>query len=211
MRTPRRILLVEDHALLRESIAALLSKEKDLVLAGQASSANEALAFLEKNAVDVALVDIGLPDIDGIRLTRTIKSRWPDVHVLMLTVHDLEEEIFSAFSSGAEGYCLKSDDPTSLLVGIRAVSLGSLYLDPRIAHIAVRRFGAGKTGEESPLSPRETEVLDLIVEGNANKEICAKLGISMSTTKVHIQNILQKLSVPTRTHAAVEAIRRGLV
>ncbi len=211
MRPPRRILLVEDHALLRASIAALLSKEKDLVLAGQASSANEALAFLDANGVDVAVVDIGLPDTDGIRLTQTIKSRWTGIHVLMLTVHDLEEEIFSAFSSGAEGYCLKSDDPTALLVGIRAVSLGSLYIDPRIAHLAVRRFGAGKTGEESPLTPRETEVLDLIVAGRSNKEICAKLGISMSTTKVHIQNILQKLAVPTRTHAAVEAIRRGFV
>jgi NarL family two-component system response regulator LiaR len=211
VKNPKQILLVEDHALLRASIAALLSKERDIALAGQASSARDALAFLETNAVDVAVVDIGLPDIDGIRLTQEIKSRWPGIHVLMLTVHDLEDEIFSAFSSGAEGYCLKSDDPTSLLVGIRAVSLGSLYLDPRIAHLAVRRFGAGRAEEESPLSPRETQVLDLIVEGLSNKEIASRLGISMSTTKVHIQNILQKLVVPTRTHAAVEAIRRGLV
>lgn len=210
MKNPKRILLVEDHALLRASIAAILSKERDFALAGQASSARDALAFLETNAVDVAVVDIGLPDTDGIRLTQEIKSRWPGVHVLMLTVHDLEGEIFSAFSSGAEGYCLKSDDPSSLLVGIRAVSLGSLYLDPRIAHLAVRRFGPGHT-EESPLSPRETQVLDLIVDGLSNKEIASRLGISMSTTKVHIQNILQKLAVPTRTHAAVEAIRRGLV
>ena len=128
----------------------------------------------------------------------------------MFTVHQLEDEIFSAFSSGADGYCLKDSDVGSLLLGIQAVALGSLYVDPRIAHLAIRRILSSPAREtESPLSLRETEVLKRLAEGRSNREIAGDLEISLSTVKAHIQSILVKLAASTRADAAVKALKKG--
>ena len=209
-----RIYLVEDHLLMRKGLATSLERVEDLCVAGEAGSGEAALSallsFPPDRLPDVVVMDIGLPGLSGLDTTRRLKEARPDLRVLMFTVHQLETEIFAAFSSGADGYCLKDSDIDSLLLGIRSVFLGSLYVDPRIAHLAIRRLLASPEGSgESPLSPRETEVLRALSEGRANREIAQTLGVSLSTVKAHIQSILQKLSASTRADAAVKALRKG--
>ncbi len=209
-----RILLVEDHDLMRAGLKKSLEREGVVRIAGEASSGEEALKLLSEDnlSVDVVVMDIGLPGISGIETTREIKKRSPDIRVVMFTVHQLEEEIFASFSSGADGYCLKDTSIDSLHLGIQAVSLGSLYIDPKIAHLAVRRIqSSGFSDEANPLTPRETEVLKLLSEGLTNKEIGQKVRISLSTVKAHIQSILSKLSATTRADAAVKAMKKGLI
>ncbi len=209
-----RILLVEDHDLMRAGLKKSLEREGTVRIAGEASSGEEALKLLSEDnlSVDVVVMDIGLPGISGIETTREIKKRSPDIRVVMFTVHQLEEEIFASFSSGADGYCLKDTSIDSLHLGIQAVSLGSLYIDPKIAHLAVRRIqSSGFSDEANPLTPRETEVLKLLSEGLTNKEIGQKVRISLSTVKAHIQSILSKLSATTRADAAVKAMKKGLI
>lgn len=208
------ILLVEDHDLMRAGLKKSLEREGTVRIAGEASSGEEALKLLSEDSlsVDVVVMDIGLPGISGIETTREIKKRSPDIRVVMFTVHQLEEEIFASFSSGADGYCLKDTSIDSLHLGIQAVSLGSLYIDPKIAHLAVRRIqSSGFSDEANPLTPRETEVLKLLSEGLSNKEIGQKIRISLSTVKAHIQSILSKLSATTRADAAVKAMKKGLI
>ena len=208
------ILLVEDHDLMRAGLKKSLEREGMVRIAGEASSGEEALKLLSEDnlSVDVVVMDIGLPGISGIETTREIKKRSPDIRVVMFTVHQLEEEIFASFSSGADGYCLKDTSIDSLHLGIQAVSLGSLYIDPKIAHLAVRRIqSSGFSDEANPLTPRETEVLKLLSEGLSNKEIGQKIRISLSTVKAHIQSILSKLSATTRADAAVKAMKKGLI
>lgn len=209
-----RVLLVEDHGLMRAGLKKSLEREGTVRIAGEASSGEEALKLLSEDnfSVDVVVMDIGLPGISGIETTREIKKRSPDIRVVMFTVHQLEEEIFASFSSGADGYCLKDTSIDSLHLGIQAVSLGSLYIDPKIAHLAVRRIqSSGFSDEANPLTPRETEVLKLLSEGLTNKEIGQKVRISLSTVKAHIQSILSKLSATTRADAAVKAMKKGLI
>ena len=208
------ILLVEDHDLMRAGLKKSLEREGMVRIAGEASSGEEALKLLSEDnlSVDVVVMDSGLPGISGIETTREIKKRSPDIRVVMFTVHQLEEEIFASFSSGADGYCLKDTSIDSLHLGIQAVSLGSLYIDPKIAHLAVRRIqSSGFSDEANPLTPRETEVLKLLSEGLSNKEIGQKIRISLSTVKAHIQSILSKLSATTRADAAVKAMKKGLI
>jgi DNA-binding NarL/FixJ family response regulator len=209
-----RVFLVEDHLLMRKGLLTALSRTKEVEVAGEAGSGEEALEFLLTPAggllPDVVVMDIGLPGMSGLDVTRRLKEAHPALRVLMFTVHHLEDEIFAAFSSGADGYCLKDSDIDSLLVGIRAVSLGSLYVDPRIAHLAIRRLlSPPVTESDNPLSVRETDVLKHLSEGRSNREIADSLGISLSTVKAHIQSILVKLSASTRADAAVKALRKG--
>ncbi|EQD25072.1 MAG: hypothetical protein D084_Lepto4C00265G0001 [Leptospirillum sp. Group IV 'UBA BS'] len=210
-----RIFLVEDHLLMRQGLRAALDRIPSLEVAGEAESGERALEVLlapeaAGSLPGVVVMDIGLPGISGIETTRRLKEAHPSLRILMFTVHQLEDEIFAAFSSGADGYCLKDSDVDSLLLGIQAVSLGSLYVDPRIAHLAIRRIlSSPEPGPESPLSPRETEVLRLLAEGRPNREIASELDISLSTVKAHIQSILVKLSATTRADAAVKAFRKG--
>ena len=210
-----RIFLVEDHLLMRKGLLAALGRDPSLEIAGEAESGEAALGALlppgaDGRLPDVVVMDIGLPGLSGIETTRRLKAAHPSLRILMFTVHQLEEEIFSAFSSGADGYCLKDSDVGSLLLGIQAVALGSLYVDPRIAHLAIRRILSSPAREtESPLSPRETEVLKRLAEGRSNREIAGDLEISLSTVKAHIQSILVKLAASTRADAAVKALKKG--
>ncbi len=209
-----RIYLVEDHLLMRKGLATSLERIDDLSVTGEAGSGETALATLlalaPEELPDVVVMDIGLPGLSGLETTRRLKEAWPDLRVVMFTVHQLEKEIFAAFSSGADGYCLKDSDIDSLLLGIRSVCLGSLYVDPRIAHLAIRRILAPPDDAgESPLTPRETDVLRSLADGQSNREIAQNLDVSLSTVKAHIQSILQKLSASTRADAAVKALRKG--
>ena len=209
------VYLVEDHPLMRQGLVAALGQVPEITVTGEAESGEEALSALlapDAAAPDVVVMDIGLPGLSGIEATRRLKEARPALRVLMFTVHQLEDEVFGAFSSGADGYCLKDSEIDSLILGIQAVALGSLYVDPRIAHLAIRRILASPApGGETPLSSRETEVLRLLAEGRSNRDIALALAISVSTVKAHIQSILVKLSASTRADAAVKAFRKGWI
>jgi NarL family two-component system response regulator LiaR len=204
-----RVFIVEDHAFTRDGLRVAVGREPDLQVVGEARSAEEGLERLEHTPADVVLMDIGLPGMDGIEATRLVKERF-GVRVVMLTVHQLEAEVLAAMASGADAYCLKSTDPASLLLAIRAAAMGSTYLDPQIAHIVLGQLSVPSAGQ-AQLSPRELEVLRLIAEGLSNKEIAQSLGISLSTVKTHIEELLAKLSASDRTQAAIKALRQGLL
>ncbi|MFD2608118.1 response regulator [Deinococcus taklimakanensis] len=209
MPEPVRILLVEDHAFTRDGLRATLNLESDLRVVAEARSGEEALEVLAKHPVDLAVVDIGLPGMDGIATAREIKKRTPETRIVMLTAHDLREEVFASLASGADAYCLKSASPELLLLAIRAAAAGSAYLDPQVAHHVLG--GVRMPEAQSPLTPRELDILRLIADGLPNKEIAEALGVSVSTVKLHVQDILTKLQASDRTQAAVKALRRGLL
>ncbi|MBZ9752844.1 response regulator transcription factor [Deinococcus sp. HMF7604] len=205
-----RVLLIEDHAFTRDGLRAAINLEADMRVVAEARSGEEGLELLAaEGVVDVAVVDIGLPGIDGIQTAAEMARRYPAVRVVMLTAHNLREEVFAALASGAAAYCLKNADPELLLLAIRAAAAGSAYLDPQVAHHVLGGIRAPQTA--SPLTPRETEVLRLIADGQGNKEIALQLGVSVSTVKVHVQDLLVKLKAADRTQAAVQALRRGLL
>lgn len=214
--SPIRVLLIEDHAFTRDGLRVAINYEPDLQVVGEARSGEEGLELLNQIQTDVAVLDIGLPGIDGIETAGRIKRlpvtvmRPSPPRIVMLTAHNLQAEVLAAMSSGANAYCLKSADPELLLAAIRAAAVGSAYLDPQIAHHVL---GAIRTPEaaSSPLTPRELEVLRLIAEGQGNKEVARSLSISISTVKYHVQDILEKLSASDRTQAAVKALRQGLL
>ncbi|MFT2720459.1 response regulator [Deinococcus sp. A31D244] len=204
---PIRILLIEDHAFTRDGLRVTLNLEPDLRVVAEARSGEEGLERLEGLSVDVAVIDIGLPGMDGIRTAAEIRRRWPDVRIVMLTAHDLRQEVFAALASGAAAYCLKSARPELLLLAVRAAAAGSAYLDPQVAHHVL---GSIRTPGTAPLlTPRELEVLRLIADGLPNRDIAAELGVSVSTVKLYVQEILVKLQAADRTQAAVKALRQG--
>lgn len=206
---PTRILLIEDHAFTRDGLRAAINLEADLRVTAEARSGEEGLEVLARHAVEVAVVDIGLPGIDGIQTCAEIKRGWPAVRVVMLTAHDLRDEVFAALAGGADAYCLKSAQSDLLLLAIRAAAAGSAYLDPQVAHHVLGGIRAPDTA--SPLTAREMDVLRLIADGLANKDIALRLGVSVSTVKLHVQDLLVKLQAADRTQAAVKALRRGLL
>jgi two-component system, NarL family, response regulator LiaR len=202
------VFVVEDHAFTRDGLRTAINRDERLQVVGEARSGEEALERLPQNNAQIVVMDIGLPGIDGIEATRQVKTRFPQMRVVMLTAHQLEAEVFAALASGADAYCLKTTDPASLLVAIHAAALGSTYLDPQIAHLVLGRI---TVPEDNPLTPRETEVLKLIAEGFSNKAIAERLDIGVATVKTHIEDILEKLSASDRTQAAVKALRQGLI
>ncbi|MER3490012.1 MAG: DNA-binding response regulator [Meiothermus sp.] len=204
-----RVFIIEDHAFTRDGLRVAVSREPDLKVVGEARSAEEGLERLEHTPADVVLMDIGLPGMDGIEATRRVKERF-GVRVVVLTVHQLEAEVLAAMASGADAYCLKSTDPASLLLALRAAAMGSIYLDPQIAHIVLGRLNV--PGEaQAELTKRELEILRLIAEGRSNRQIAQDLGISLSTVKTHVEELLAKLSASDRTQAAIRALRQGLL
>ncbi len=204
------VFLVEDHAFTRDGLRVALGRDPELRVVGEARSGEEALELYPAHNAEVVVMDIGLPGMDGIEATRRLKAAFPAVKVVMLTVHQLEQEVLAAMASGANAYCLKTTDPNSLMIAVRAVAFGGAYLDPQIAHLVLNRITPA-SDETSPLSPRELEVLRLVADGLGNKEIAERLAISLSTVKTHVQDILERLSVSDRTQAAVKAFRRGLL
>ena len=204
------VFLVEDHAFTRDGLRVALERDPNLKVIGEARSGEEALERYPSHPADVVVMDIGLPGIDGVEATRRLRAAHPHVRVVMLTVHQLEQEVLAALASGANGYCLKTTDPTSLMLAVQSVALGGAFLDPQIAHLVLNRIGPISSGE-ALLSPRELEVLRLIADGHGNKEIAQLLEIGLSTVKTHVQDILERLSVSDRTQAAVKALRRGLI
>jgi NarL family two-component system response regulator LiaR len=209
-----KVLIVEDHALTRTGLRTALDCNASLEVVGEASDGEAGMVEALRLKPDVAVVDIGLPGLDGIELTRRIRRELPKTKVLILTMHDMEDEVVAALAAGADAYCLKSADPDRIVEAVKTAAAGGAYFDPGIAHVVLRAFGHPETAAShagSPLSPRETQILQLIAGGTSNAEIAQQLSIGLGTVKGHIRDIMEKLSASDRTHAAVIALRRGLI
>ena len=209
----KTVVLVEDHALTRAGLRTALESAEDLEVVAEAGDGPSGLAAVIEHRPDVAVIDIGLPGIDGIELTRRIRIEAPATRIAILTVHDLETEILAALAAGADAYSLKTSPPERIVIAIRTAAEGGAYFDPRIAHVAMGRIAEGRPApaRDSPLTPRETEILRLIANGRGNAEIATALFIGLGTVKGHIRDILEKLASSDRTQAAVVALRRGLI
>lgn len=209
-----KVLIVEDHALTRTGLRTALDCNASLEVVAEASDGEAGLEAALRLKPDVAVVDIGLPGLDGIELTRRIRRDLPKTKVLILTMHDMDDEVIAALAAGADAYCLKSADPDRIIEAVKTAAAGGAYFDPGIAHVVLRAFGRPEVAashEGSPLSPRETQILQLIAGGTSNAEIAQQLSIGLGTVKGHIRDIMEKLSASDRTHAAVIALRRGLI
>jgi DNA-binding NarL/FixJ family response regulator len=207
------VILIEDHALTRAGLKTALSSAGDIVVVAEATDGPSAYDRLIEFKPDVAIVDIGLPGFDGIELTRRIRAAGVKSRVVILTMHDLDAEILSALAAGADAYCVKTSDPSTVIAAVRIVAGGGAYFDPNIAHVVLRHFGSPRTPtvEDSPLTPREIDVLRLVADGVGNADIAERLHIGLGTVKGHVRDILEKLSASDRTQAAVTALRRGLI
>ncbi len=234
---PISVVLIEDHDLTRVGMRMSLQQHSDVSVVGEAATGTEGLKLVETHQPDVAIVDIGLPDIDGIEITRRIKEQPADdrkTRVLILTLRDNEQIVLAAFGAGADSYCMKDVSSNNLIEAIQVTHEGNSWIDPAIAGVVLqktRQTGAvnGIGGEPEtvkisaaapeynqiieayPLTERELEVLQLIVEGCSNAVIAERLYITVGTVKTHVRNILNKLCADDRTQAAVRALRSGLV
>jgi two-component system NarL family response regulator len=200
-----KVMVVDDHPIVREGWTAIVSRQKDMRVVAEAGTGEEALEFFKRFRPHVTLVDLRLPDLSGNELICAIRTQCPDCQAVVLTTYDGDEDIYLALDAGARAYLLKDARRDELLAAIRAVHAGQRYIPPAIAQRLTERFGS------TELTGREREVLGLIVRGNSNKQIAWVLGVTEGTIKGHVNNILDKLGATDRTHAAVTAIRRGLV
>ncbi|MBD5633435.1 MAG: response regulator transcription factor [Candidatus Eremiobacteraeota bacterium] len=209
----RTVVLVEDHALTRAGLRTALDASGDLCVVAEADDGPSGLAAIVAHQPDVAVIDLGLPGLDGIEVTRRARVESPRTRIAILTVQDLETEILAALAAGADAYSLKSSPPDRIVAAIRTAADGGAYFDPSIAHVVMGRIGTGRLASDadSPLSARETEILRMIAEGRGNAEIAASLYIGLGTGKGHVRDILDKLAAADRTQAAVTALRRGLI
>ena len=211
MTEPIRVVLVEDHALTRAGLRTALQATGDVQVVAEAGDGITAEDVIAREAPAVAVIDIGLPGRDGVALTRRIKAAPSPPRVVILTMHELDDEVLAALSAGADAYCVKTSDAATVLDAVRIVAGGGAYFDSAIAHVVMRRLGAPAAGPtaDSPLTPRELDVLRLIADGVGNVDIGERLHIGLGTVKSHIRDILEKLSANDRTQAAVNAMRRG--
>ncbi len=206
MRTPRiRILVVDDHFMIRLGLIGAFAAERDLELVGEARNGAEAIEAFAKLLPDVTLMDGILPDIHGVEVTRRIVQSWPAARIILVSINETAEDIHRAMEAGACGYVPKSCEKDMIVRAIRTVAAGSPYLPPELA----RRLAERNT--QVSLSARELEVLRLIAQGKANKQIAAELALSEATIKTHIAHILAKLDAPDRTRAVTVAMERGLL
>jgi DNA-binding NarL/FixJ family response regulator len=212
MNARHRIVIVEDHALTRAGLRTALEACSDLEVVAEAEDGKSGLAAVIALHPAVAVVDLGLPGIDGIELTRRIRTSAPATHVVILTMHDLETEVLAALAAGADAYCLKTSHADGVVAAVRVAAEGGAYFDPKIAGVVMRHLGrAQAVAVDSPLTPRETDVLRMIADGRGNVEIAAALHLGLGTVKAHVRDILEKLAAADRTQAAVVALRRGLI
>ena len=201
-----RILIADDHAVVRDGLAAMLSFQPDMSVAGHARTGREALEQYREIKPDIALMDLAMPELDGVGAIIAIRREFPDARILVLTTYDGDENVYRALENGARGYLLKDCSTDDLLAAIRKVHRGGTHVSERAAAKLAERTMRG-----APLSAREIEVLTLISEGKSNKEIAGLLFITEGTVKTHVLNIHEKLGVSDRTEAVVTAIKRGIL
>ena len=209
-----RVLIADDHTIVRSGLRLLLEAESDLDVVAEAVDGDQALALVEQLQPDVVLMDIAMPGTDGLQATRIIKERWPKIQVLVLTMHRQEEYFFEMLKAGASGYLLKGAETNDLINAVRVVSRGEVWLYPALAQRLVKDYlnrAAGERSSQSVLSPREQEVLALLAEGYDNNAIAEKLVISPSTVHTHRGNIMNKLGLSTRHELVQYARQNGLI
>jgi len=211
--SPIRVLIADDHTVVRDGLAAVLSRRPDITVVGEASNGVEAVEKAGQLHPDVILMDLRMPEMDGAEAMRRIRQRDPDVRFLVLTTFDNDEYIFEAIQAGAKGYLLKDASREDLFRAVAAVYRGESLIQPAVASRVLDRFVelSQRTVPGETLSEREIEVLRLMARGAANKEIAAALVISESTVKTHIANIFQKLDVNDRTEAVTTALQKGII
>ena len=202
---PIRILIADDHALVLEGLAAILGREPDIAVVAQARNGREAVELFRKERPDVGLIDLKMPEMDGLEVITAIRREIRRAALLVLTTYDRDEDVFRCLRAGAQGYLLKDVEPNEVLAAIRAAHRGERYLSPEIA------LKLAEHVTFSDLTPRELDVLRELVAGKSNREVGAALFISEGTVKVHVNNILSKLGVNDRTQAVTTALKRGLV
>ncbi|HLA87581.1 MAG TPA: response regulator transcription factor [Anaerolineales bacterium] len=211
-----RLLLVDDHAVVRSGLKMLLGSQREMEIVGEAGSAAEALTETERVQPNVILMDIGLPDKTGIEATREIKNKFPEVYIVALTIHEDEEYFFQMLDAGASGYVPKRAAPEELITAIKAAANGEVYLYPSLAKLLVRDFFSTEHMADQKinldgLTEREREVLTHLAEGESNDQIATLLVISPKTVERHRENIMRKLNLHSRSELVRYAIRKGII
>ncbi|MHB1939304.1 MAG: response regulator [Candidatus Dormibacteria bacterium] len=210
MSSPIRVIIAEDHTLVREGTREILEREQDIQVVGEAARGDDAVRQALEHNPDVLLMDMRMPGMNGIEATREVTAQAPSVKVLILSAHEDEDYVREALAVGASGYLLKTAPGRELVEGIRAVASGSTILSPELTRkLAQVRLEPARASDR--LSSREFAVLRLIAQGRANKEVALELGISLRTVEGHLHNIFEKLRVGSRTEAVVHAVNHGLL
>lgn len=202
---PVRVMLVDDHALVRAGLAALLDASDDIEVVGEAPDGSQVVAVAEACSPDVVLMDLSMPGVDGVTATRLLLAERPTVQVLVLTSFSDRDRVREALSAGAIGYLLKDSTPQEVVAGVRAAAAHGSPIDPRVARTLLDPFASAAPVPDVGLSPRELDVLRLVAKGLANKQIGRALGISERTVKVHLGNVFRRINVQDRTSAALWA------
>lgn len=210
---PIRVILADDHALIREGTRHLLEATGEIVVVGEAADGEEAVSLVAEHHPDVAIIDIGMPGMNGIEATRKVKESHAQVSVLMLTVHDDDQFVFAVIEAGAAGYLLKDVHGDELVAAVRAVHAGESVLHPAVAQKVLIRLASGTMGSggsnlREALTDRELEVLRLAARGLANKEIARALDVSIRTVEAHLSRVFRKLDVGSRTEAVLFGLRQ---
>jgi two-component system, NarL family, response regulator LiaR len=207
-----RILIADDHAIVREGLRALLATEPDLELVGEATDGIQAVTKARALKPDVILLDLMMPRMDGVEAITEIKKDWQEAHIIVLTSFSDDEKVFSAIRSGALGYLLKDSSPQDLLNAIHTVAKGEGFLSPSIASKVMREINQPPKlpPTKDPLTERENEILQLVAQGLTNDQIAERLVVSERTVRTHVSNILAKLQLANRTQAALYALKEGL-
>ncbi|MBQ9246775.1 response regulator transcription factor [bacterium] len=220
-----KVLLVEDHTMVRLGLALVFENTEGIKLVGEAENGKKGVELALKLLPDVVLMDIGLPEMDGIQATKLIKNSNPKIKVLIFTSRDSENDVFDSLAAGADGYIMKGATEEQMISAIKAVAEGTAWLDPAIARLVLSNVkkqpivnkenqsasSNNKAKNMYGLTDREIEVLALIVEGQNNEQIAKNLVITLSTAKAHVHSILQKLYVENRTQATIQAVKEGLI
>lgn len=211
-----RVIVVDDHELVRSGLVSMLASEPEIEVVAEASNGYEAIELVERLAPDLVLMDIRMPGMDGLAATSVLKERAPQVSVLMVTMYDDTNYLLEAITAGAAGYVLKDSTKEQLTSAVRSVLHGESSIDPRIAGQLLRQLATKPPSERQPkpadsLTEREREVLTHVAQGETNAEIAEALIVSRSTIKAHVEHIISKLGVSDRTQAAVRAVQLGLV
>lgn len=209
-----RVLIADDHTIVRSGLRLLLEAEQDIDVIGEALEGSQALNMVEQHLPDVVLMDITMPGMDGLEATHQIKARWPQIHVLVLTMHRSDEYFFEMLKAGASGYILKGAETSDLIHALRVVKRGEVFLYPTMAQKLVKDYVSliqGEVETGSSLSPREKEILRSMSDGCSTKEIAEKLVISPSTVHSHRSNLMTKLGLSNRRELIQYARQRGLI
>jgi DNA-binding NarL/FixJ family response regulator len=210
MPDPIRVLIVDDHAVVREGLRTFLDLQDGIEVVGEAADGEEALREAERVRPDVVLVDLAMPKLDGVQTMRALRERLPRARAIVLTSFLEDERLLPAIRAGASGYLLKNVQPQELARAVRTAAAGETLIDPAVAARLVEALGDTREERADQLTPREREVLALIARGFPNKRIAVELGVAEKTVKTHVSNVLSKLGVSDRTQAALYAHRLGL-